>query len=118
MRTRNNIWNPDFLLREPKSKLSRCNLNVGTQCSRRTHRQELICQHAWDLLPPEDQAECISHLPPFDVATDNNAVQDSDCTVRLKLVDGFFEKNISLQGDMRAFQVSSVMNRTYSRRPI
>jgi hypothetical protein len=60
----------------------------------------------------------MSHLPSSDVVADNNAMQDSDGTVTLKLVDGFFEGNISLQDDMRAFQVNSVVNKTYTRRMI
>jgi hypothetical protein len=85
---------------------------LGLLYSSQTHTQELICQHAWNMLSPEDRAECMSHLPSFDVVTDDDAVQDMDGIVALKLVDGFFEKNGSLQDDMRGFQVSSIIKQS------
>lgn len=57
------------------------------------------------MLSPDDQAECISHLPSFDVVWDHSKNGDSVTTSQPKLVDEFFEKNPSLQEDIRAFQV-------------
>ena len=55
------------------------------------------------MLTPEDQTECMSYLPKFDIVHDRS---DSDTTPPTpRLVDGFFEKNSALQEDMRAFQV-------------
>lgn len=56
------------------------------------------------MLTPEDQAECMSHLSTFDILYDKN---DTDtATFEPRLVDGFFEKNNSLQEHLRTFQVS------------
>lgn len=65
------------------------------------------------MLSPEDRVECASHLPKSDLKTsvqnpgeltsmgDTIAVDALGVT----LVDGFFEKNVALQDDMRTFQV-------------
>jgi hypothetical protein len=60
------------------------------------------------MLSPDDQAECISHLPSFDVVWDHSKNGDSVTTSQPKLVDEFFEKNPSLQEDIRAFQVTTL----------
>lgn len=68
--------------------------------------QTLISQQAWDMLSPEDQAECLSHLPPFDVITKDCRSGIESCGPSLKLREGFFEKNAALLDDLRTFQVS------------
>jgi hypothetical protein len=72
------------------------------------------------MLSPEDRVECASHLPKSDLKTmatspeeqssmiDTIAVDTSGVT----LVDGFFEKNVALQDDMRTFQVHP--NKTFN----
>ena len=61
------------------------------------------------MLSPDDQAECMSHLPSFDVVWDLSKNGDDVIALQpLKLVDGFFEKNLSLQEDSRTFQVTAV----------
>ena len=58
------------------------------------------------MLSPEDQAECLSHLPPFDVITGDSPSGNERCSPSLKLREGFFEKNAALLDDLRTFQVS------------
>ena len=60
------------------------------------------------MLSPDDQAECMSHLPSFDVMWDLSKNTDDVIASQPKLVDGFFEKNLSLQEDIRTFQVTVV----------
>jgi len=56
------------------------------------------------MLSAEEQAECLSYLPSFDLVWGSGKAEDPSSTTP-KLVDGFFEKNLSLQGDIRTFQV-------------
>ena len=86
------IWSPEYLLANPKSKLARCNLN------------DLINQRQWDLLSYEEQAECLSHLPPSDILHIEGG-DGSTGNLAVNLVDGFFERNLTLQDDFRTFQV-------------
>jgi len=67
--------------------------------------KDLINREVWGMLSPEDQAECMSHLPSSDIVQTTHEEGDTT-TIELKLIDTFFEKNISLQEDMRTFQVS------------
>jgi len=85
------IWSPEYLLANPKSKLARCNLN------------DLINQRQWDLLSYEEQAECLSHLPPSDILHIEGG-DGSTGNLAVNLVDGFFERNLTLQDDFRTFQ--------------
>ena len=57
------------------------------------------------MLSPDDQAECMSQLPSFDVVWDHSGTGNDVTSFQPKLVDGFFEKNHSLQEDIRALQV-------------
>jgi hypothetical protein len=77
----------------------------------------VISQHAWDILSPDDQAECMSHLPSFDVVWDLSKNGDDIIASQPQLVDGFFEKNLSLQEDIRTFQVTAVPQRLFSDAP-
>jgi hypothetical protein len=77
----------------------------------------VISQHAWDMLSPDDQAECMSHLPSFDVVWDVSKTGDDVSASQPKLVNGFFEKNLSLQEDIRTFQVPAVPQRLFSDAP-
>lgn len=104
-RTRGQNWSPEYLLSEPKSKLVHCNLNVIALKSVKLIEKELINKHAWEMLTPEDQAECMSYLPTLDIVFDKNDTDTTSPETRLR--DGFFEKNSSLQDDIRTFQVSS-----------
>jgi hypothetical protein len=79
--------------------------------------QTVISQQAWDMLSPDDQAECMSHLPSFDVVWDHSKNGDDVIASQPKLVDGFFEKNLSLQEDIRTFQVTAVPQRSVSDAP-
>ena len=55
------------------------------------------------MLAPEDQRECISHLPPFDISQYDHLPDDWNAEPRLAA--GLFENNASLQEDLRVFQV-------------
>jgi len=59
------------------------------------------------MLSPEDQAECMSHLPSFDVVWDHGEPGDGVTTSQSELVNGFFEKSLSLREDIRTFQVTT-----------
>jgi hypothetical protein len=56
------------------------------------------------MLSAEDQAECLIHLPSFDIVFGHSETGGRSSTFP-KLADGFFEKNLSLQEDIRTFQV-------------
>jgi Asx homology domain len=57
------------------------------------------------MLSPDEQAECISHLPSLDLvySHEENGGQQP------KLVDSFFANNTSLQEAIRTFQVTSFL---------
>ena len=61
------------------------------------------------MLTPEDQAECMALLPSLDLVYDNSDTDNDLSTPRPRLVAGFFEKNASLQDDIRTFQVVHVI---------
>jgi hypothetical protein len=115
-RTRGQNWSPDHLLSDPKSKLAYCNLSVIVLNVEELTAKELINKHTWEMLTPEDQAECMSHLPMFDIVSDKS---NSDTTPsKPRVVDSFFEKNRALQDDMRTFQVIFTVNKSLQSRVI
>lgn len=59
------------------------------------------------MLSAEDQAECLTYLPSFDIVFGHGETRDRSSTFP-KLADGFFEKNVSLQEDIRTFQVMTL----------
>jgi hypothetical protein len=60
------------------------------------------------MLSPEDQAECMSHLPSLDVVASGGETEMNDAAPPGKLVDGFFDGNTFLQEDIRQFQVRTI----------
>jgi len=58
------------------------------------------------MLSSEDQAECLSHLPPLDVVCNEDVNGSKGRTLTYKPVEGFFEKNTALLDDIRTFQAS------------
>lgn len=60
------------------------------------------------MLTSEDRAECIALLPSLDLVYDNDDTDNNLFTPKPRLVAGFFEKNGSLQDDIRSFQVVQV----------
>ena len=60
------------------------------------------------MLSAEDQAECMTHLPSFDVIredTNGEGGSNGEAPAGLRLVKGFFERNSALNADVQNFQV-------------
>jgi len=81
---------------------------------------DLINLQTWEMLSPEDRAECASHLPKWDLKRSNGQTsgdrqtdtgdlkgvdENLEFSEDTELVDGFFERNVALHDDMRTFQV-------------
>jgi hypothetical protein len=60
------------------------------------------------MLSPEDQAECMSHLPSLDIVSSGGEQEMNGAAPPAKLVDGFFDGNAFLQDDIRQFQVHTI----------
>ena len=119
-RIKTQIWTPGYLLTDPKSKLGKCRLGVCIPAISVLINLDLINLQTWEMLSPEDRSECANYLPKSDLKrsqrqtsghnqTDTGDVkgidEDLEFSEDIELVDGFFEGNVALQGDMRTFQV-------------
>jgi len=71
-----------------------------------TDAQELINRHAWEMLTPEDQAECLAYVQPPDLVNDLPTKNGTSPGLAKSLREQFFEINSVLQDDLRTFQVS------------
>ena len=114
------IWTPDYLLTDPKSKLGKCRLGVCVPAISVLINLDLINLQTWEMLSAEDRTECANYLPKSDLKksrgqtsghnqTDTGDLKGFDEDLQfsddIELIDGFFEGNVALQADMRTFQV-------------
>jgi hypothetical protein len=98
-------WAPDYLLSNKNSKLASCNMTVYFLVCPLTV-QELINRNTWEMLTPQDRADCISCLSHEELRARLGAIDGTNSESICDLLPDFFDANAILQDDMRSFQVA------------